>query len=74
MSVKCCVMMLAASPAPTSMKLTLIFSVILYGLPLLILLRPFHHRLWVAAWFFWVIGFGLLHIVYGSLMYFKYDK
>ena len=23
---------------------------------------------------FWVIGFGLLHIVYGSLMYFKYDK
>lgn len=23
---------------------------------------------------FWVIGFGLLHIVYGSVMYFKYDR
>jgi hypothetical protein len=23
---------------------------------------------------FWVIGFGFLHIIYGSLMYFKYDK
>jgi hypothetical protein len=23
---------------------------------------------------FWAIGFGVLHIVYGSLMYFKYDK
>jgi hypothetical protein len=23
---------------------------------------------------FWAIGFGLLHIIYGSLMYFKYDK
>ncbi|TWR23913.1 hypothetical protein FPZ42_18055 [Mucilaginibacter achroorhodeus] len=23
---------------------------------------------------FWVIGFGLLHIVYGSIMYFKYDR
>jgi hypothetical protein len=23
---------------------------------------------------FWVIGFGLLHILYGGLMYFKYDK
>jgi hypothetical protein len=23
---------------------------------------------------FWVIGFGFLHILYGGLMYFKYDK
>lgn len=23
---------------------------------------------------FWTIGFGLLHIVYGSVMYFKYEK
>ena len=23
---------------------------------------------------FWAIGFGLLHIVYGSMMYFKYDR
>jgi len=23
---------------------------------------------------FWTIGFGLLHIIYGSLMYFKYDR
>lgn len=24
--------------------------------------------------FFWAIGFGILHIVYGSLMYFKYER
>ena len=23
---------------------------------------------------FWVIGFGLLHIIYGSFMYYKYDR
>jgi hypothetical protein len=23
---------------------------------------------------FWAIGFGVLHIIYGSIMYFKYDK
>ena len=23
---------------------------------------------------FWAIGFGVLHIVYGSMMYFKYDR
>jgi len=23
---------------------------------------------------FWALGFGLLHIVYGSMMYFKYDR
>lgn len=23
---------------------------------------------------FWIIGFGLLHIVYGSIMHFKYDR
>jgi hypothetical protein len=23
---------------------------------------------------FWAIGFGLLHIIYGTVMYFKYDK
>ncbi len=23
---------------------------------------------------FWVIGFGFLHIIYGSMMYFKYEK
>jgi hypothetical protein len=23
---------------------------------------------------FWALGFGVLHIVYGSMMYFKYDK
>ena len=22
----------------------------------------------------WAVGFGLLHIIYGTLMYFKYDK
>jgi len=24
--------------------------------------------------FFWAIGFGVLHIIYGVIMYFKYDK
>lgn len=24
--------------------------------------------------FFWALGFGVLHIVYGSIMYFKYEK
>lgn len=24
--------------------------------------------------FFWAIGFGLLHIIYGAMMYFKYEK
>ena len=24
--------------------------------------------------FFWTIGFGLLHIIYGIVMYYKYDK
>lgn len=24
--------------------------------------------------YFWAIGFGLLHIIYGTLMYFKHDK
>ncbi|MEO1050857.1 MAG: hypothetical protein AAFX87_09525 [Bacteroidota bacterium] len=34
----------------------------------------------IAAYFygygllFWVVGFGVLHIVYGALMYFKYEK
>lgn len=34
----------------------------------------------IAAWFmgygllFWAIGFGVLHILYGSLMYFKYER
>jgi len=23
---------------------------------------------------FWAIGFGLLHIIYGTIMYFKYDS
>jgi hypothetical protein len=23
---------------------------------------------------FWAVGFGVLHIVYGSVMYFKYDR
>jgi len=23
---------------------------------------------------FWAIGFGVLHIMYGSMMYFKYDR
>lgn len=26
------------------------------------------------GFWFWVIGFGVMHIVYGMLMYFKYDK
>ena len=26
------------------------------------------------GFWFWVIGFGFMHIIYGSLMYFKYDK
>lgn len=24
--------------------------------------------------YFWAIGFGVLHIIYGSVMYFKYDR
>ena len=24
--------------------------------------------------FYWAIGFGLLHIIYGVLMYFKYER
>ena len=24
--------------------------------------------------YFWVVGFGVLHILYGSLMYYKYDR
>ncbi|MGI9543068.1 MAG: hypothetical protein ACR2MX_07390 [Cyclobacteriaceae bacterium] len=34
----------------------------------------------IAAWYmgygllFWAIGFGVLHIIYGSLMYFKYER
>lgn len=24
--------------------------------------------------YFWALGFGVLHIIYGSLMYFKYDR
>jgi len=23
---------------------------------------------------FWALGFGVLHIIYGSVMYFKYDR
>ena len=23
---------------------------------------------------FWALGFGVLHIVYGTIMYFKYDR
>ena len=26
------------------------------------------------GFWFWVIGFGFFHIIYGSIMYFKYDK
>lgn len=26
------------------------------------------------GFWFWVLGFGIMHIVYGSIMYFKYDK
>jgi len=26
------------------------------------------------GFYFWVFGFGVLHIVYGTIMYFKYDK
>lgn len=30
---------------------------------------------WVSySLLFWAIGFGFLHIIYGSIMYFKYDK
>ncbi len=30
---------------------------------------------WIGFGFwFWVIGFGLLHILYGSFMYFKYER
>lgn len=24
--------------------------------------------------FFWALGFGVLHIIYGSIMWFKYDR
>ena len=26
------------------------------------------------GFWFWVVGFGFMHIIYGSLMYFKYDR
>ncbi|KGL62798.1 hypothetical protein [Polaribacter sp. Hel1_85] len=26
------------------------------------------------SFWFWVIGFGIVHVVYGSIIYFKYDK
>ena len=26
------------------------------------------------GFWFWVIGFGVMHIVYGILMYFKYER
>lgn len=26
------------------------------------------------GFWFWVLGFGIMHIVYGALMYFKYDR
>lgn len=26
------------------------------------------------GFWFWVIGFGIMHIIYGTLMYFKYDR
>lgn len=26
------------------------------------------------GFWFWVIGFGIMHIVYGTLMYFKHDR
>jgi hypothetical protein len=26
------------------------------------------------GFWFWVIGFGVMHIIYGTIMYFKYDK
>ncbi|TMM29520.1 hypothetical protein FDT66_10370 [Polaribacter aestuariivivens] len=26
------------------------------------------------GFWFWVLGFGIMHIVYGAVMYFKYDK
>ncbi|MGJ8743571.1 hypothetical protein [Polaribacter sp.] len=26
------------------------------------------------GFWFWVLGFGVMHIIYGSIMYFKYDK
>ncbi|MCT4697637.1 hypothetical protein [Tenacibaculum haliotis] len=26
------------------------------------------------GFWFWVLGFGVVHIIYGTLMYFKYDK
>jgi len=26
------------------------------------------------GFYFWVFGFGILHIVYGTIMYFKYDR
>ena len=26
------------------------------------------------GFWFWVVGFGFMHILYGSIMYFKYDK
>jgi hypothetical protein len=24
--------------------------------------------------YFWALGFGVFHIVYGSMMYYKYDR
>ncbi|MCL7763667.1 hypothetical protein MPF19_09600 [Polaribacter sp. Z014] len=27
-----------------------------------------------SGFWFWVIGFGVMHIIYGTIMYFKYDR
>lgn len=38
---------------------------------LFVLGSGFHH--WADGLLFWAAGFGVLHIVYGTIMYFKYD-
>jgi len=30
--------------------------------------------LWEYSFYFWTLGFGVLHILYGAAMYFKYER
>ena len=42
-----------------------------YGQLILGLVAAFHHEYGLICW---ALGFGILHIIYGSMMYYKYDR
>ena len=42
-----------------------------YGQVILGLIAGFHHDYGLICW---ALGFGVLHIIYGSMMYYKYDR